>query len=589
MNRIGPGLAAALVVTLPALLPARILPPALAFFGQARGLVALAALLAFLDVAWPDGLGWLRDRVARGLRRWRPRTQTWLLGLAGCAFAVGVMPGSRWSGSFSGDEPKYLRMAESLGRDLDADVSGGATEAPGPRQLARGLRVLLHATVDAAVGLFRDRTVPEGHVWNLGNWTIAGRHGGRFHVQSPGLSALLAPLWALQRVLPDDRSPELHALLVLALLYGLTLAQTAALAGEVSGSPAAGLLAALLVTTSAPLLVGGLHFYPEAAAAPLVAWCARHALPTGPPLTAARACLVGACCGALLWLHPKYLPLAAVLLLLVGLRLGPLWRGLALLGAGAALAVLSRVLYDHRITGLFTPDAFYRRFGSEVYSGASSLGAWKLLAGLAIGPFGHRDGLLVMAPVAAVALLALPVCWRETRRATLCILLAFSALWLAAAVHEGGAPGPPGRLLAPVATLLAPLLAHGLVARRVCLPFRWTLGLAALLGASITLAQLGDWRLTVDPYRGSPAAADLAVALPDAPAGPELPLDARRQRDALRGLALAGLLALAALGLDRAAPDPADPWGMARRGVLHVAGFWVIVSTSAAWLARAVP
>jgi hypothetical protein len=588
MKRIGSGLLAALAVALPALLPAGILPAALAFFGQARGLVALAALLAFLDVAWLDGR-WLREGVARGLLLLRQRRLTWLLGLAGFAFALAVLPGSRWSGSFSGDEPKYLRMAQSLGWDLDADISGGATEPPDLGQFGRGFRDLLHTTGEAAVGLFRDQAVPDGHVWSLGNWTIAGRHGGRFHVQSPGLSALLAPMWALQRVLPDDRTPELHALLVLALLFGLTLAQTAALAGEVSGSPPAGLLAGLLVTTSAPLLVGGLHFYPEAAAAPLVAWCARHALPTGPPLSAARAFLAGLGCCALLWLHPKYAPLAAVLLLLVGLRTGARWRGLALLGAGALLAVLSRVLYDHRITGLLTPDAFYRRFGSEVYSGASSLGAWKLLAGLAIGPFGHRDGLLVMAPVAAVALLALPVCWREQRRATLSLLLAFSALWLAAAVHEGGAPGPPGRLLAPVATLLAPLLARGLVARRACLPFRWTLGLAALVGASITLAQLGDWRLTVDPYRGLPAAAELAVVLPDAPAAPDLPLHARRQRDALRGLVLASVLALSALGLDRVAPDPGAPWGLARRAVLHVAGFWSIVAAAGALLARVAP
>jgi hypothetical protein len=602
MSRLGPGLLAALVVALPALLvlvlPASVLPPALSFFGQTPWLVLLAAGLAFADLALPRPSAASWDAADSGLKGLRPSHLSWGVGIAGFAVAVALMPAYRWAGAFAGDEPKYLRMAESLGRDLDADVAGASTRPPDLERIGSGIWNLALTARDAAVGLVRQEPIPEGHVWNLGNWTVAGRHGGRFYVQSPGLSVLLAPIWALQAVLPDDHTPEFHSLLLLALLFGATLAQTAALAREVSGSPLAGLLAALLVATSAPMLVGGLHFYPEAAAAPLVAWCARRALPTGPRPSIAGWLLVGLGAGSLVWLHPKYVPLAAVLLSLAGLRAPaeryafPAWQRVAVLGAGAALPVLGRVLYDHRITGLFTPDALYRRFGSDIYSGPESLDPWRLAAGLAVGPFGHRDGLLVMAPIVVVAALALPFCWRDSRRATLSLLLAFAALWTVASVHEGGAPGPPGRLLAPVAPLAAALIARALVARRRSLPFRWTLGLAAILGAGITLAQLADWRLTVDPYRGllTPET-DFAAVLPDAPAPPGLPVEARRQRDALRGLLLAGVLALAALGLDRlgCGPDPTSGWALARRALSFVVGFWLVVSATGALLARAAP
>ncbi|MGE0454189.1 MAG: hypothetical protein AB7O37_17255 [Vicinamibacteria bacterium] len=601
MKRLGPGFLTAVVVAIPSLLvhvlPAGILPPAIAFFGQATIWLALSAALAFADLTLPRRGPAAVELAESALKRVEPCRLAWAIGLAGFTLAIAAMPDYRWSGAFAGDEPKYLRMAESLGRDLEVDVAGGATQPPDLRRLAAGLRSLAFTTRDAAVGLARGEATPPDHVWNLGNWTVAGRHGGRFYVQSPGLSVLLAPMWALQALLPDSHTPEFHALLILALLFGATLAQTAALASEVSGSRLAGLLAALLVTTSAPLLVGGLHFYPEAAAAPFVAWCARPGLSVGPRLTTSGLLLVGLGAGSLVWLHPKYVPLAAVLLVLAAYRAGepggrPDWRRCAVLVAGAAPPVLARVLYDHRITGLLSPDALYRRFGSDVYSGPDSLAPWKLAAGLATGPFGHRDGLLVMAPIVIIAALALPVCWRESRRVTLSLLLAVGALWTVASVHEGGAPGPPGRLLAPVAPLAAALIARALVARCRALPFRWTFVFAALVGTGITLAQLGDWRLTVDPYREllTPET-DLVAVLPGAPASPELPLEARRQRDALRGLILAAVLGLAALGLDRfgSRPDPTDAWPLARRAIAFVVVFWLVLGATSGVLARLAP
>src|SRR4029078_4941353 len=73
-------------------------------------------------------------------------------GLFGVAVSSGlyVMPAERWpAAKFSGDEPKYLRLADSLYHDLDVDLSA---DTPAPIDwpiLRRNVRDLLRATRDA--------------------------------------------------------------------------------------------------------------------------------------------------------------------------------------------------------------------------------------------------------------------------------------------------------------------------------------------------------------------------------------------------------------------------------------------------------
>src|SRR6185295_13999989 len=134
---------------------------------------------------------------------------------------------------------------------------------------------------------------------------------------------------------------------------------------------------------------------------------------------------------------------------------------------------------------------------------------------------------------------------REQRRVALTLAAAFASLWLAAAVHDGRAPGPPGRLMAPVACVLAVPLALGLLRLHRSLAYRWTLALLALLTALISFTLWSDWRREMNPYRRMfTADTDFTRDLPPGPPGPDdAPAALRRGVEIARGavpLALVG-------------------------------------------------
>jgi urea transporter len=124
------------------------------------------------------------------------------------------------------------------------------------------------------------------------------------------------------------------------------------------------------------------------------------------------------------------------------------------LGSGL-VPLLGLLLFQHHVTGLARPDALYLVYGSEVYAGLGAILSPRLATGIVNALFAARDGLLVMAPVLIAAALALPISWRQSRRPTLALTAVFAAVWFVAAVHEGGAPGPPARLMAPAIPLLS--------------------------------------------------------------------------------------------------------------------------------------
>src|SRR5262245_31615762 len=167
-------------------------PPLLAYllFPGRMLLVALGVIV----LIWT-----IRDRIALGSGEGPLRgllEQPWfaLLALAFVAYvSVARVPqAEREAEAFGGDEPKYLRIAFSLLRDTDADVSGGRTETPPLAVRLQQARHLILVTRDATLELFRPVTIPEGHVWNAGNWTVRGLDGGLYHLQPPGLPALVA-------------------------------------------------------------------------------------------------------------------------------------------------------------------------------------------------------------------------------------------------------------------------------------------------------------------------------------------------------------------------------------------------------------
>jgi hypothetical protein len=195
--------------------------------------------------------------------------------------------------------------------------------------------------------------------------------------------------------------------------------------------------------------------------------------------------------------------------------------------------------------------------------------------GLVTALFGARDGLFVMAPVLLAGALAIGAGLRHDRRATLALAVVFASLWIAAAVHEGGAPGPPGRLMAPVACVLAVFLAFGLVRLSKSLAYLLTATTLAALTLTITVAMFDDWRRTNNPYREMFAAPtrDFAKDLPDGPGRRDAPYELHKSRDRLRGVVL-----FLALGFWSAwfARHPADA-AFRREGVLArwVMAFWM--------------
>jgi hypothetical protein len=454
-----------------------------------------------------------------------------------------LIPGERWGATrFSGDEPKYVRMARSLHSDLDVDMSSRWSGEVTPARWGRNLRWLALTARDTAVDLASGASPgPESREWNLGNWRIEGWRGGRYFVHAPGLPLLLLPSMLLQDALAPHLPFSLFPQATLLLLWALCAHQAVRLAVEVSGSPAAGALAGLATALSAPLFLLSFHFYPEVAVAAAVPWAFRKLRGAAPPLRPGAALAVALAAGGLPWLHTKFTAVSAALVLLLGLKLWGRPRALAGALSLGIVPFAAFLLFNYRVTGLLRPDALYVRYASEVYGGLGSFLTLRFLRGLAIGLFGALDGLLVMAPVAIAACFSLSVAWRRSRRDVLELGLVFGSLLAAAAVHGGGAPGTPGRLVAPVAVLLAGPLAVGLAERGAHLPYRWSVAALVLVTGAITWTMLEDWRRPVKPYREMfpTAAVDFSR---DIPGGPDVRQSERAR--VVRDLAGSGVLAL---------------------------------------------
>ncbi len=562
-------------------MPLRLLGPFAAWLlTSGLWLVACAFAASIVSLAitafgrpWPAG----RRALAR-LEAIPERTFSVALFALGFCAMVALSPGYRWAGDgLLGDEPKYLRITESLYYDLDTDVGSGTLVPPTPAGALRNLVWLVRTTAQAATELLEEDRTPPAHVWRAGHLTVAGRGGGMYHLQSPGLPVLLLPGFALQRALwPEVAAPWLP-LLTIAALWAFGLTQGIRLAEEVSGSRAAGVLAGLVTAFSAPVFLSGYHFYPEAAALALVPWLVRAAV--GRPPGTLGLIARGIAIGVLPWLHVKFSLLAVVLLALIAWRAGGRRQVAAVAVPPIVLGALL-ALYHHRITGLATPDALYRRYGTDVYSGPAAFLSADTLRGAFITLFGAVDGLLVMAPVSIAGALAIVWLFRRDPRRGAALAAVVAALGAAAAVHGGGAPGPPGRLMAPVACVFGAALAVGLVSMRHWPPFRWTVFILALAGLSITVTMRTDWRRAVSPYRRMFASpdTDFSRLLPGMP-GPTR--EARLRPDIARGLALLAVAAFWAwrVGRQGAADTPAPPVG-ARWAALrntHLA-FWATIA-----------
>lgn len=566
----------------PLLVPACVsperLPAGVAYVvAQGRWLIVAGVLAALASIALA---GRVRCRVNLG---WSPRTWRAFALAAGVPLLLHALPDGLWGAlEWSGDEPKYLRMADSLYHDLDLDLAAGHTGTLTAREFVRNVRALRDASRVALRTLVDDtRKLPRRRGWRAGHWAIKGLSGGHYPVHGAGLPLALLPSRWLQPWV-DPTRPNSLAVLTLVGLWAVALWQTGRLAQEVSGSAAFGALAGLALACTAPLLLGGYHFYPEAVATVVVPWLARGVRPAESTPSRRRTAALAGVCGALPWLHVKFSLLAVTALVLLLARVRRTRGRLALALVAAALPVAALLLFAHHVTGLLRPDAFYLRYAPDFYAGGATLGLERLALGLTTALFGGRDGVFILAPVVGVAAMGLPWLLRRAPGTALTLGALFASLWLAAALHGGGAPGTPARLLAPVATLLAAPLAVAAVELRRDGRFVWALAATLVISAAISVTLSGSWRRAIDPYEGMFAtpAVDFSLDLPPRPR----PVPPSPGREMARGaLLLAGLGTWTAFFAARR-KLPASAWHAARD--FHLAAWitLVLLATLAGWL-----
>jgi hypothetical protein len=468
--------------------------------------------------------------------------------------------------AFGGDEPKYLRIAFSLLRDSDADVSGGRTQTPDFSTRLQQLRNLGLTSRDSVVELFRPVVVPPGHVWNAGNWTVRGLDGGLYHLQPPGLPALVAVALGVGEILLPERDPGIHVFVLLALVWVLAARELWRLSLEITADPLGSAVLVAMVFLSAPVFVGGYQLFPEALCLFLFPFLLRRLRTSERVLGPVTGLTCGLISGYLLWIHPKLTIVAVLFAAIALLRPQTSVRAKAAFAAGFFVTAFTALLYCHHISGFFRPEGLYIRQAEE-YLGSPNPFSLRFAAGLVKALFGGRDGLLVFAPILALGLMALPA-FKRPSRATLEVWSLFVVVWLTSAVHDGASLGSPARLMAPVVFVPALLLVRAL---RDGAPAKLnaTALLLFALGCLITDTMASDWRRNVNPYRTMFAngATNFEPSLPGNSFS-----DAAYVIDLEKGAFLLAVLSIGSAFLARRRPQGSETLAPARFGAGVLAG-----------------
>ena len=342
-----------------------------------------------------------------------------------------------------GDEPHYLMVAESLLRDGDLSLE---------RDYAEGRYAAFH---DAPLAP---------------HYRVRGRNGAIYSLHAVGLSVLILPAWALG----GYAAVTVFMALVAALVAFEVREWVRALTGRDGLADAAGWMAAL----TPPLVhYAGLVFseVPAALALSFGLRRARH-----PALGRGGALAVGLAAAALPWLNVRYAPLAALVLL------HALWRRPRLRIAAGALAPaivsgLGLLVYHQVLYGFWDPR--------RVYGRRPELALSNLADGLPGLLLDQEFGLLVYAPVLALALPGLALLWRRDRRIAITVGVAFGVVLLTAGAWPmwRGGFNPPARFLVPIAPLLVVAVAMAFDRRGL------TAGASLLLGWTLWTGLAGAW------------------------------------------------------------------------------------------------
>jgi hypothetical protein len=360
-------------------------------------------------------------------------------------FAVLVVAAGRTHAQVGprGDEPHYLMVADSLLRDGDLSLE--------------------QDYADGRYAAFHDAPLAP-------HYRVRGRDGAIYSLHAVGLSVLILPAWALAGY------PGVTVLM--ALLAALVALEVREWVRETTGreglAEAAGWVAAL----SPPLAHYAGLVFTEVPAGLLLSFGLRRGRDAC--LGRGGAAAVGLAAAALPWLNVRYAPLAAVVLL------HALWRNPRIRAALPALvpAVVSGVgllAYHHLLYGFLDPR--------RVYGRRPELALANLAEGLPGLLLDQEFGLLVYAPLLALALPGFVFLWRRDRRLALAAAVAVLAVVLTAGTWHmwRGGFNPPARFLLPVAPLLVVAVALAWDRRGL------TAGASLLLGWTLWTGLAGAW------------------------------------------------------------------------------------------------
>lgn len=309
----------------------------------------------------------------------------------------------------SGDEVRYLIVAQSLWRDGDIDLRNNL-EGADYREYVPELRRQLG---------------------------IRGRKGPLLPLHRPGLPALVAPAYALA-----GRAGCAVLLAALLAVLGLVVRR---LALRATGDERAALVA-WAASVGPPALFFSAFLYPELPAALAVGLALLAIVPEAGPLRASGAALAAS---GLPWLHPR-LALGAAALGVIGVVV---LRGRARLAFAATAVAMAGAF-------LFFSEAFYGSWAPlRAYRGTlGRVPPEQALSGLLLDP---SFGLFVYAPIFLLAPAGLPalVARRDAWRVGLPLLVAALVAPVASFGHWYGGFSPPARLVTSCVPLLALLVA----------------------------------------------------------------------------------------------------------------------------------
>ena len=440
-----------------------------------------------------------------------------------------------------GDEPQYLMVTESLLRDgdlaLQRDFQEERYRAFTPRHLDPHFRV-------------------------------RGRHGEIFSLHAVGLSILILPAFAAFGY-PG-------ASLFMALLAALLAREIRELVNCWTGQARLSEGVGWIVGLSPPLIAYAGLIFTEIPAALAVAIVLRRAPGIREARRAWSALAVGTLIGALPWLNVRYAILSAVLLAFVASQRPRRGRVLAVV-MPALVSAAGIALYHHVLYGFWDPRRVYgttREFALSVMPQG--------LPGLFLD---QEFGLLVYAPVFALAPLGIAALWRRSRALALaCSAMALAVVLVAACwpMWRGGF-NPPARFLVPI----LPVLALGVAA---WLRRGLAVGPALLVGWGIWVGLAGglephlvhrDRDGTAPLFRTEAGAYEWTHILPSYVLPPTEQAYARAydDRHALSLVWIAGLLAACGLVRLRSRTHAAAAMGLGVAGLAAITGIAGALST----------